>query len=900
MAKRCRNGRCSYPRATWWKQALGVDYSGGNQGGGGDTFYVTSDGDGVGTQADPFGPTEFVTALGDGTITEGSTVYFKRGDTFVMGDIDIEVDSLTFDAYGEGDDPVIIGSEDISGLTWTNEGDGIYSTDMATAPEWIFLNGVASKWAQTEWLDVAATPANNQITVTPADLSSYTGVVGSKCRVFEAHFRISSELTVTDYNSGTGVITFDTTYADVGASNYFALFDHLEYLTENDSWYYDSVNEKLYYKSASDPSTLDLRASTHHKGFILTANGISFKNLTLKHYKYGIYSETGNTASVVVDGCTFNDIKLEAINLYDATNCQIKNSTFQRIGVNGFSMDGEADTTNTIVTGNYFESIGMDSNYPLTEGSVKRNGNGFIVTGAGCMVSENEVENTAYNGMLCNGYTGITVEKNIVHNVLRRFRDGAGIYTSGNSVVINNDDGIIRNNIIYDIASTTIDGLTTEDTTPAIYLDSRTRRCLVTGNIIYNVARYGVLCNRNTDSNSITNNIIRAQVCIRFRHDAIGGTAPIIYPNADGHTVTGNILAMTTTSSSCLDADDWNAGDTYDPFANGGGCDNNYYINPYGTTIARYKGSTGSFIPYDLAGWQARMGYDAGSTEITDYISSSGYSDRDLLVITNETASSVNGTAPANFQDVDGNAVTNYTIAAYSGLLLLAQPSSANSIQFASASSQYVNFGTTADIQFERTDPFSIAFFFKIASAPASAQLLLSNFQESPARGYRVVVTAGGKISIELRNTTTTNRYTATDNGSSHADNVWHHCLIIKPATHADTKIYIDGVDQGVSESDNLNATIVSTEDLVLAAQVPFNAAFLDGLIDELAIWDSDQTANIAEIFAGGMTRDYTELDQPPLHYWKLGDNGYVDSGTSANKLNGTAVNNPTISTDVP
>ena len=42
--------------------------------------------------------------------------------------------------------------------------------------------------------------------------------------------------------------------------------------------------------------------------------------------------------------------------------------------------------------------------------------------------------------------------------------------------------------------------------------------------------------------------------------------------------------------------------------------------------------------------------------------------------------------------------------------------------------------------------------------------------------------------------------------------------------------------------------------------------------VDELAIWDSDQSAKILEIYNDGVARELTQLESPPTHWWRLGD----------------------------
>src|SRR5690606_10294922 len=200
---------------------------------------------------------------------------------------------------------------------------------------------------------------------------------------------------------------------------------------------------------------------------------------------------------------------------------------------------------------------------------------------------------------------------------------------------------------------------------------------------------------------------------------------------------------------------------------------------------------------------------------------------------------------------------------------------------FAAASQQAVNFGTAADIQIERDAIMTIAFKIKVAANPAARQHILTNFGATD-KGFAVTITTSGQIRFELRNTLATNRYSITTTNDI-ADNTWHDIVIRKPAIWVDTTWTIDGsLDNTATEGDNLSATIVSTEDLFLGVRETV-ASYFDGFIDDLAIWI-------------GTTDPESKY---PDHYWRLGEDGYVDSGVSATKLNGTPINNPTVSTDV-
>lgn len=218
-----------------------------------------------------------------------------------------------------------------------------------------------------------------------------------------------------------------------------------------------------------------------------------------------------------------------------------------------------------------------------------------------------------------------------------------------------------------------------------------------------------------------------------------------------------------------------------------------------------------------------------------------------------------------------------------------------NSLFFTRASSQYTHYGTNADIQFIHTSAFSIAFDFKIPANPAANHVILGNLNpSSAARGYEVQILTNGTLMVEFRNTATTNRIqlvTLTD----YADNLWHRCLITKPATAANTDIRVDGTLDVSVINNNLSATIASTDPFAVGGRST-PSSYLDGYVDNVAIWASDQEANSDDILNANL---YSDLANPPLHYWIYDGGSLLDTGSSANKLNGTAVNSPVFSPDV-
>mgnify|MGYP001626675419 FL=1 len=118
--------------------------------------------------------------------------------------------------------------------------------------------------------------------------------------------------------------------------------------------------------------------------------------------------------------------------------------------------------------------------------------------------------------------------------------------------------------------------------------------------------------------------------------------------------------------------------------------------------------------------------------------------------------------------------------------------------------------------------------------------------------------------------------------------------------------LFIDGVSQSTNNSHGNYgwSGAISGQNLRMGKLVSGNT--LNGeKIDEFAIWDSDQSANISDIYNSGSTFDYSTLTTEPKHWWRMGDGDsypYLqDNGTEASCIfqmyNMTSAN---IVTDTP
>jgi hypothetical protein len=140
-----------------------------------------------------------------------------------------------------------------------------------------------------------------------------------------------------------------------------------------------------------------------------------------------------------------------------------------------------------------------------------------------------------------------------------------------------------------------------------------------------------------------------------------------------------------------------------------------------------------------------------------------------------------------------------------------------------------------------------------------------------------------------------------TTTGITPNDGQWHHLLgTYDGTTNANgIKLYVDGVlnVQGTAGSTGINA--FSSTEPTIGATTGGGSWRFEGNIDEVAVWNSDQSANASAI---GSTIPTDLSTYSPVSWWRCGDGDtsptLTDNGSGGN--DGTMTNFTTFSTDVP
>lgn len=116
------------------------------------------------------------------------------------------------------------------------------------------------------------------------------------------------------------------------------------------------------------------------------------------------------------------------------------------------------------------------------------------------------------------------------------------------------------------------------------------------------------------------------------------------------------------------------------------------------------------------------------------------------------------------------------------------------------------------------------------------------------------------------------------------AANTWHHIMWVSTGTAY--KIYTNGTENTLTVSPGSNngnwfgdVTNLDTSSVGCQDRYSGRVAFFNGNIDELAVWDSDQSSNISTIYNSGTPGDLSSLS--PKAWWRMGDGAEANSGTT-------------------
>lgn len=201
------------------------------------------------------------------------------------------------------------------------------------------------------------------------------------------------------------------------------------------------------------------------------------------------------------------------------------------------------------------------------------------------------------------------------------------------------------------------------------------------------------------------------------------------------------------------------------------------------------------------------------------------------------------------------------------------------------------------------SDAWTVRFLFKGGTSTANSQTIFYFGAPSTnnGSGHIYLRYRGGNDSLEFRFGNTFNFLKKITQPNTLPVGVWREVMVTYDGGttgagsaslnqyYSRFKIFIDGVEQTNTTNSHSNFGYTGNVDpnnLRVGRYTSGNSMRNGCKVDELAIWDSDQSGNVAAIYNGGATSDLSLLPSPPVHWWRIDGAQFpflFDTGTAAN-----------------
>lgn len=184
------------------------------------------------------------------------------------------------------------------------------------------------------------------------------------------------------------------------------------------------------------------------------------------------------------------------------------------------------------------------------------------------------------------------------------------------------------------------------------------------------------------------------------------------------------------------------------------------------------------------------------------------------------------------------------------------------------------------------SDAWTVSLWLKPSTNTNGQTVFYFGASDVTNSGFIEVRFIGGTDKIRLRYGSNNNYVQLSSPTDSLTHSSWNHILIsydggTTGASSGDIsnyysrfKVFIDGSQQTTSNSHSNYgwSSAISGQNLRVGRLSSGNYMRDNCRVDELAIWGSDQSGNISDIYNSGTTHDLDLLSPSPDHWWRMGD----------------------------
>ena len=587
-----------------------------------DYYFSSSSGsdNNAGTEISPW---QTLNKLNNLSLKPGDHVLFKRGDVF-YGSIHLlrsgsPGSPIVFDAYGDGNKPILTGLSDANG--WTSVGDNIWESaslsNGGSSAMIVVINGVSvpmGKWPNGYRADPCGwrvySSANSGSLTDKGDVGSCNSpdmknFEGGTLVIRKDQYTIQKGTITSQSDNSTGAIFNYTPFSDQNVDRYkpgngYFIQNHINTLDAQDEWYYNSSTKKLDIYSASAPSNVKI-ATIATIADLSNRSYISLNNLVFQGANYDLITANG-ASNITVLGCdlqfagntAFWANKIDNLNFQ---NCSVSDNNNMGIFIAATSSTGNIISNNTITNTGMHAGMQTQDNHTIIESC-----NAVLAFGE-LTFKNNIIRNSGYSAIQFKG-SNVLIQNNFIDSTCITKDEGASVYSFvGKSDNANYTNQVIDGNIILNSVGALAGKSSTKGDAKAIYMDINVRNVNITNNSIANCASFGILLQ------DCENSLVKGNTVYNCGNAALGlwsdklGTVPL-----NRITIRQNLLVTKTPNSNFGTAYYETIGTSNTDF---GTSDSNIIATPVNDVNAWYTSSAGSgYQHFSLKDWQSNSGHD--------------------------------------------------------------------------------------------------------------------------------------------------------------------------------------------------------------------------------------------------------------------------------------------------
>ena len=408
-------------------------------------YYVSADGNSANNGLSPSSSWNLAAVNSNGNkFKGGDSVLFKCGDTFrgtlkILNYNTTTTNKLTYSSYGEGDKPIIKGSELI--VIWKSIGNNMWSADYGRIPKHLFRNN--------KLITVARFPNFNGLNYTSSQgtTTSFTDNAlakaagyfnGTTVHIHSINYQWEKR-TVKSHDADEK-ITFITKCQYAAEKGWGYYFDNkFEFLDVENEWFCDTIAKKIFLISASNPnlSQIETPSVKYTVEISWGINNIIVNNLGIRQAE-NINVYVGNSENCIISNNHISQGLDTGILSFYGNNNVLKNNTIEDILGTGVTWGAPKST----IIYNKVRRIGLIPGYGTTG-----YGDNGMNTSAFSYVAHNTIDSVANLGLGIN--EGSTAEYNVVNCPCILMNDCGGL-----TVPFGNEGGkniMLKYNIVSNV-----------------------------------------------------------------------------------------------------------------------------------------------------------------------------------------------------------------------------------------------------------------------------------------------------------------------------------------------------------------------------------------------------------------------------------------------------------------